>query len=345
MISELVGSILRLARTYTPAVDAANGIAELKPVELNGHPQWLLIRGHDVSKPVLLCLHGGPGISDIWLAHHTMNELERHFICVNWDQRGTGKSLQPRPDPATMTIDQFVRDGITLIELLLSRFRQEKLLLLGHSWGSVMAMKIAAARPDLLYAVIGMGQQVDSRRGEEISYQFVLESARAERNQRAIRALERLGGSDTYRKGSKYVQRWWLNHYRGLMHSVDIPAMATIMLAAPEWSIAECIRFLRGSALKYSVPLMADEILRVNLLQEIRQLSVPAFFFEGRYDYNCPFVLAEEFFASLQAPSKKLIWFERSGHTPDLEEPEKFQRELIAVADQVCGATRPQVVS
>jgi pimeloyl-ACP methyl ester carboxylesterase len=65
------------------------------------------------------------------------------------------------------------------------------------------------------------------------------------------------------------------------------------------------------------------------------------FFFEGRHDYNCPFVLAEEFYAALHAPHKELIWFERSGHTPDLEEPDKFQSELIAIGAQVCGTRAP----
>jgi pimeloyl-ACP methyl ester carboxylesterase len=86
-------------------------------------------------------------------------------------------------------------------------------LLLGHSWGSVLAMKVAATRPDLLYAVIGMGQVVDMKRGEELSYQYALEHALAEHNHRAIRILERLGGSDTYRKDSQFVQRRWLAHY------------------------------------------------------------------------------------------------------------------------------------
>jgi pimeloyl-ACP methyl ester carboxylesterase len=114
----------------------------LKPVELNGYPQWLLIRGQDVSKPVLLYLHGGPGEPNMWLAHYTMKELEQHFVCVNWDQRGAGRSLRPGPNPATMTIEQFVNDTIALIELLLARFGQKKLFPLGHSWGSTLAMKV-----------------------------------------------------------------------------------------------------------------------------------------------------------------------------------------------------------
>jgi len=60
-------------------------------------------------------------------------------------------------------------------------------------------------------------------------------------------------------------------------------------------------------------------------------------FFEGRHDYTAPTVLAEELYTSLRAPYKRLVWFERSAQTPDLEEPEKFRRELIAIADQCCS--------
>ncbi|HET9918582.1 MAG TPA: alpha/beta fold hydrolase, partial [Ktedonobacteraceae bacterium] len=130
-------------------------------------------------------------------AHSTMQELEHSFVCVNWDQRGAGKSFRPGPSPESMTIDQFVQDTITLIELLRARFAQQKVLLLGHSWGSVLAMKVAAARPDLLYAVIGMGQVVAMQRGDDLSYRYVLERVHAEHNRKAIRILEQLGGSDT----------------------------------------------------------------------------------------------------------------------------------------------------
>jgi pimeloyl-ACP methyl ester carboxylesterase len=222
-----------------------NGIAELQPVELNGYPQWLLIRGQDVSRPLLLYLHGGPGQSNMWIAHYTMKELEQYFVCVNWDQRGTGKSFRPGPHPEAMTIEQFVKDTIALIELLLSRFGQQKVLLLGHSWGSVLAMKVAAARPDLLYAVIGMGQVVDNKRGEDLSYRYVLERAHAEHNRKAIRILEQLGGSDTYGKDGKFIQRWWLFRYGGLVHALDIWEQLSIMLDAPEYSIGDCIRYLR----------------------------------------------------------------------------------------------------
>jgi pimeloyl-ACP methyl ester carboxylesterase len=134
----------------------------------------------------------------------------------------------------------------------------------------------------------------------------------------------------------------WLLHYGGLVHALDIWEQLSIMLDAREYSIGDCIRWVRLRGMRFSIPRMGDELTGVNLLQEIRELSVPVFFFEGRYDYTAPFVLAEQFYASLHAPYKKLIWFEQSAHTPNMEEPEKFQRELIAIADEFCSEKHPR---
>lgn len=333
MIPDVFGSILRLRGTSTAPIAAPTGIAELKQVDLNGYPQWVLIRGRDVSKPLFLFLHGGPGESNLWLAHHTMKELEQDFVCVNWDQRGAGKSLIPGPDPATMTIEQLYEDALALIELLLARFGKEKVLLLGHSWGGVLATKLAARHPELLNAVILMNPTIDNRRGEEISYRWVLERARAERSDKAVEVLEKLGGSDTYGKQGKFVERMMVFRHGGLVHS-DPGAMVRIMLEATEYSIADCIRSFRMKSLSFSIPLMADELMDINLIREVPQLAVPVFLFLGRHDHTAPPELSEEFYASLQAPHKEVIWFEESAHTPDLDEPAKFQREISRIGKE-----------
>jgi pimeloyl-ACP methyl ester carboxylesterase len=339
MIPDVLRSILRLRGTSTAPIATPNGIAELKHVELNGYPQWVLIRGHDVSKPLLLFLHGGPGESNLWLAHHTMKELERHFVCVNWDQRGAGKSLLPGPDPATMTIEQLYQDALTLIELLLARFGQQKVLLLGHSWGGLLATRLAERHPELLHGVILMNSTMDNRRGEDLSYSWALERARDAHDDKAVRKLEQLGGSDTYSEDGKFVERMVVFRYGGLVHS-DRLRMVRLMFEALEYSIADCIRYFRMKALSFSIPLMADELMSFNLIEEVPQLAVPVFLFLGRHDHTAPTQLSEEFYASLQAPHKELIWFEESAHTPDLDEPEKFQREVIRIGKAFCRQER-----
>jgi pimeloyl-ACP methyl ester carboxylesterase len=333
MIPDLFRSILRLRRTSTAPIETPNGIAELTQVELNGYPQWVLIRGHDVSKPLFLFLHGGPGESNLWLAHHTMRELERHFVCVNWDQRGAGKSFLPGPDPETMTIEQFYEDALALIKILLARFGKEKLLLLGHSWGGLLATRLAERHPELLHAVILMNSTIDNARGEDLSYSWALERAREKHDDKAIGTLERLGASDTYAGEGRFIERNIVFRYGGLIHS-DPLKMVRLMLEAPEYSIADCIRNFRMKALSFSIPLMADELMSFNLIEEVHQLEVPVFLFLGRHDHTAPPELSEEFYAALQAPDKGLIWFEGSAHTPDLDEPERFQREVVEIGEK-----------
>ena len=329
LLRKVVDSAMRRGRTFTPPIATPGAVASLEPIDLNGYPQWLLIRGHDVSKPVLLFLHGGPGSAEMWFAHHSMRELEKHFVCVNWDQRGAGKSFRPRPRAGTMTMAQFVDDAITLIHVLLERFQQEKLFLLGQSWGSVLAMKIASARPDLLHGVVGMGQVIDMRRGEEISYNYALASARRANDEKAIRQLEKIG-PPPYKGSDLFVQRRWLSQYKGDTWSTDMKGILSIGLAATEYSMGDFIRFFRGVNL--SNKLIWNELMSVNLTRDIAELAVPIFFFVGRHDFTTPFELVEAYFKTVKAPSKKLVWFENSAHMPNLEEPDKFQRELVEIA-------------
>ena len=346
IIRALPGSAGRILGTRTPPIHGPNAVAEYGSLVINGHPQRLLIRGADTSNPVLLYIPGGPGESNIWTAHRTMRVLEDHFVCVNWDPRGAPGSLHPPPPVSTLTTRQFIADAVTLIEHLLRRFGHRKLLLIGHSWGSSIAIKVAAERPDLLYALIGMGQEVDRARGEELSYRYALDQARRAGNRRAIRELEALGGSDTFGRSGRFVQRLWLMHFGGLVHSGGLLRTLRVLLEAPEYSLVDCLRYVRMDGTRFLIPRMSDELMRLDLLAEIHRLSIPVFFFEGRYDQTAPCVLAEELYRGLEAPHKELIWFEESGHPPDFEEPDKFQREVLSIGARYCrSADRAAAIS
>jgi pimeloyl-ACP methyl ester carboxylesterase len=326
--------LLQLARASfrragTPTINASEGIASLEQVDLNGYPQWVLLRGRNKSKPLLLYVHGGPGSAEMALAHRSMPLLEEHFVCVNWDQRGAGKSFAPGPDPRTMKISRFVDDAIALIELLRARFQQDKVYLVGHSWGTVLAMKVAAARPDLLHALVALSQVVDMQRGEEISYRFVLDRARASGNAKAVRALEKTG-APPYADGDLFIQRRWLSEYHGDLHTLSMLDFLSIMLDAPEYDLGDFIRFFRGA--KWTNALVWNELMTVNFLREVPSLSVPVTFFLGRHDRTAPPELAVELHDAIEAPMKEIVWFEGSAHMANIEEPEKFQRELIAIA-------------
>jgi pimeloyl-ACP methyl ester carboxylesterase len=262
------------------------------------------------------------------LAHRSMRSLEEHFVCVNWDQRGAGKSFAPGADAATLTIPQFVDDAIALIEVLRTRLPQKKVFLVGHSWGTVLALEVAKRRPDLLLAFVSLGQVVDMKRGEQISYRFVLDRARACGNARAVGALERIG-PPPYSYGDLLVQRRWLSAYHGDLHTLTLLDFLSIMLDAPEYTLGDIIRFLRGA--RRTNALVWSELMEVDFLLEAPSLEVPVHFFLGRHDRTTPPELCVELCEVMGAPCKQMVWFESSAHMANIEEPEKFQRELAAI--------------
>jgi pimeloyl-ACP methyl ester carboxylesterase len=167
----------------TPSISGPDGrplpgsIATLEPVRLGGREQWLMIRGHSTDKPVLLSLAGGPGQSDLPYVRVLWRDLERDFVVVDWDQRGTGKSYPALDPTSTLTLEQAISDTIELTEYLRARFGAEKIYLHGESWGSTLGVLAVQRRPDLYYALVSSGQMVSQRETDRRLYQDVLDLA------------------------------------------------------------------------------------------------------------------------------------------------------------------------
>src|SRR5262249_12629821 len=143
--------------------------------------QWVTIRGWDRKNPVLLFLHGGPGeVTDLW-TYALFAPWERHFTVVQWDQRGAGRTLRksgPSIAP-TSTLERMVKDGVEIAEYLRKSLGKEKIILVGHSFGSILGVLMARARPDLFYAFVGTGQVGDATRNYAVAYEALVAKARA----------------------------------------------------------------------------------------------------------------------------------------------------------------------
>lgn len=135
------------------------GVASLEEIILDGTPQWVLIRGRNRENPVVLFLHGGPGMPLTYLAQSFQRGLENNFVVVQWDRRGAGKSYSSNIDPKLMRMSQELADAEQLIELLRRRFDQTKVVVVGHSYGSLLGIELACHRPDLVRAYVGVGQE------------------------------------------------------------------------------------------------------------------------------------------------------------------------------------------
>lgn len=308
-----------------------NSIAELRELELNGRKQWISLRGWDKNAPVLLFLAGGPGGTQMAAVRHELAELEKHFVVVNWDQPGSGKSYYAEKTK-NMTLQTYIQDGHALTEYLKERFSQEKIYLLGESWGSALGIFFAYEYPESYHAVIGTGQMVDFAETERLDYAKAMEIAENNGDTALIEKLAANGVPPYYGKDVTWKSAVYLNYLSRYMASnpeIRNPGYNTLRdIASSEYGLLDKINYVRGIVNTFNH--VYQQLYDIDLRRDFTKLDVPVYFFLGRYDINAPTVLAEEYERVLDAPDKGIVWFEHSGHNPWINEREKFAEEVVS---------------
>src|SRR5438132_11140941 len=186
-------------------ITIAAPIQETRFVTLGGIEQWITIRGADRANPVLLIVHGGPGDAQSSF-RSTYAVYETDFTIVQWDQRGAGKTYAKNPNSPPQP-ERVELDGIELAQYLCDYLATKKILLLGHSWGSYLAVGMAQRRPDLFAAYIGTGQVGSWRANIQAQFDFLLAKARAANDRKRVEQLEVIGTPDPA-NAAQYFS-WW----------------------------------------------------------------------------------------------------------------------------------------
>ena len=333
----LVGSGL-LYRTYeqnrvekSTQITSTGGIDMLGHLVLGGMEQWMLIRGQQQTNPVLLYLHGGPGSFVIPRVRDFGQRLEEDFVVVYWDQRGSGKSYGTGMDASKMNLQQFVDDTSELVGVLKRRFNVDKIYLAGNSWGAALGAYVVQRQPESFYAFVGTGVLVNTHQADSLSYRFTLSEAQASGNDEAYDELSALG-EPPWDYDAMYKQRKWLRRFGGTIYAEKetngsfLSDFMGKMLVSPEYSLLEIIE--NSYDPNFALRNLWDDVGQIDLMTQVPELDVPVYFIAGRHDYNTPGQLAEAYLDSLQAPSKRMIWFENTAHIPELENPERFYRVM-----------------
>jgi pimeloyl-ACP methyl ester carboxylesterase len=333
--------IARSIATLLPAAWGAaaepNGAAvdEASYVEIGGTEQWLQIRGRDRRNPILLILHGGPGST--WDPFMDLfGDWEQRFTMAYWSQRGAGKSYR-RSGPtigATMTIDRMVDDAIEMAQYLTRRLSQRRVVVLAHSWGTVLGTMAVQRRPDLFAAYVGTGQLVSAVQGERAGREETLRRARAANRQDAVAALEALGEPPYDDINKMIAERKWADVF-------DTPSDAQFNQhwRSPAYFTAED-NAERGRAWLFS-NLIAwggkrqdGPIMTVDFTKSAVRFSVPMFFIQGGEDHITPTKLVAAYEREIVAPRKALVVLPDGGHNAVLTMPDKF---LVAMNQVLSG--------
>ena len=297
-----------------------------------GVRQSVVLRGHGPTP--LLMVHGGPGASLLPFARQIARatQLEDAFTLAYWEQRGTGRS-RGRLVEADLTLERIVSDAAVVAAWLAARFGRPPVVV-GHSWGTVVGVRLAAARPDLVAAYVGAGQVVCVREQERRSTAWACAQAAAAGDRGALRTLARLG-SPPHTAAGMLRQRAVLARYGGVWHGHGQGALVLAglydYLTTPEYSVRDLWRQARDPA--FSLRALMPDKLTVDLGQQVRRIDVPAWFVAGAHDQITPLGLVRPYVDALDAPAgKRLVVFETSAHLPFVEEPARFERVVREAA-------------
>ncbi|MEJ7645051.1 MAG: alpha/beta hydrolase [Chryseolinea sp.] len=277
--------------------------------------QWISIKGSSATNPVLLFLHGGPGNSVMGYSQKFTDQLQKNFLVVQWDQRESGKTAALNKSPQPLSVAIMEEDVIEVINYLRAKYAQEKIYLMGHSWGGFLGLLIAARRPNLLKGCIAICPMIDQRRSEAAALEWLRGKASAGNNKLALSELA--GVRIPFENGEQlYFHRKWINNYMG----GKIPAKAMVVSWSDKWLN------------------LFNEASAMNLFELAPSLDCPVYFFAGSKDIQTSTKLTTEYYNAVKAESKRLFIFEGVAHNLPTSEPVKLQQTIIR---EVLGKFRP----
>jgi len=298
-------------------------------VPIGGIEQWISIRGDDRANPVLLVVHGGPGEAQ-WPQAEIYKRWEKAFTIVQWDQRGAGHTFgrfgTKTPD---VTLDRISKDGVELAEYLCRILGKKKIIVLGHSWGSIVGTRMVQMRPNLFAAYVGTGQVTSWAAMVNTQYDLVLAKARRTGDPTTIKQIEAdrpdpANAKQYFNFSRKYQVRslWpepdqaWLRHLRS--------QLPELQARDPEQ-----FKYLEEGSVFQGEQVLPDQ-LATNLPKTACDINIAYFVIQGRDDVVTPTQAAVEYFKCVRAPKKELILIANAGHFAFMTASEKFLRALTS---------------
>jgi len=304
LIAHFIG---RIINNKTPD----GGINESMYVEINGTKQWINIYGENINNPVLLYLHGGPGSSTSTFDYAFTRQWADVYTVVTWDQRNCGKSYNKDYNDTELTYELFMEDGKEMTEYILDYMGKDKLTILGHSWGSIYGANLVQVYPEYYDCFIGTGQLVDSVENEAAFRDVATEWATGD--EEAMAWVEQLTPEEMTM--THITARNWLMEKYGydMMRDGSDYNFYTTILFNPYYSVFDWIGYFQTDMSVYLDFFTSDEFKKFSI-QGKYNYEVPYININGSDDYQTNYMLAEEYYNNVVAPSKQLYIMEDTTH-------------------------------
>lgn len=320
-----------------------NSVQKCQYIEIGGVKQYIQVRGEDMANPVMLVLHGGPGSPMSFYSYYWQKPLENDYTIVQWDQRGSGRTYYANEavagGPAFGTM---LSDLDALVDSLRETYGQEKIIILGHSWGTVLGSTYALEHPEKVAAYIGVGQVVDGAEGDRMAAETAAGLAAAAGDEKAAAAIrsayEQFASRDSVDMAALMRLRALTSTYLPSGDNMPPPAQLWMGLTSPSLGVDD-VRWYLFPMTDFDGYTATNQRLLdflfleggFNAYEQGLDYAVPAYFISGDSDWITPYELVDAYFASISAPVKDMVTIADAGHSPFLDQPETFCAAVKAV--------------
>ena len=327
----LIRSIKRSKIYQEQKIDTLLGIDKEEVIEIRGINQYIYIRGENKTNPIILVIHGGPGSPLTPFIYKYQNDLEKDYTVVNWDQRNTGKTYFLNDSKMVdLSISIMIEDIKELVEYLRNEFDQEKVIILGHSWGTVIGTAFIQTYPQYVEAYIGVGQLINSAEALQLGYDQAKIVASENNNQKDLKALDELKGylpsSADFNYDSFFKLKAIIKNNLG--NGYDYQPMNELFFS-PYYKLNELSFFLKDS-IELQGPLLDYLFNEYHANDYGTVYQVPILYILGEHDWHTPSLTAKGFYDTIEAPKKEYVIIEKAGHLTMLDQPQAFNDAIIS---------------
>lgn len=307
------------SKTYADSVSKQNDFLKNLPTlqidtllttEIGGIKQVIGIKTADYNRPVLLFLSGGPGSSMMKGAPAFTNELINSFTIVQWDQRDAGKTLKLNASPVQPSVAQMEKDTYEAVNFVRKTLHQDKIYLLGSSWGNVLGFYIVRNYPQLLHGYFASNPVVSQLASEKEMLQILKTHFKDNTDASKELALVNIPFKND---DDLFYLRKWLFYKDGKEFVLTDNFKTNFLQWTKVWS-----------------PVW-NEVMNIDLPKTLKKVDCPIYFFVGKNDIQTSTRITKEYYEQLKAPKKGIYYFENSGHQIHQDEPAEFQKVITQI--------------
>lgn len=248
----------------------------------------------------LIAVNGGPGLSHAYMMQNDLwQRAAAHRLVVLYDQRGTGASKQVQPN-APQSMDAQVAD----LDAIRNALSLDRVAVLGDSYGGMIAMAYAAAHPERVSRLI----LSDSAAPSWKTMVHLLSQVFPDREEQGDAEAKKLAADP---EGA--AQAGLVNHMRMMFYSTEMRDAYISHMG--DLGFVPAV----GRAVQQATE-------KLDLTPKLAGFHFPALVMTGRYDMNVAPLTAWRMAHAI--PGAQIVFFEKSGHLPAYEEPDRYLKVL-----------------